>query len=204
MTALPLSVSGGGRVRRRDIDAARLNTTHRRRRDPAIGRSLPAARKRRWGTSIDGDDAEITDHALHLAALRGGIDHAGRSTAIAERGHGDVLAQRQVGQDALVLPFVGKQGDFRGDRIAWVAQRDRLSVLLKRAAVGAQIAAEDAGDLVLASAEQAGQRDDLAPAHVKRDAAHAVPKAEIVGCERGLGRRPRRRRIAGLRRSWRL
>ena len=60
---------------------------------------------------------KVRPHPSVAAALVGLPDRSGKAGAIAERGDGDVLAQRQVGQDSLVLAILGQQADAGGDRV---------------------------------------------------------------------------------------
>ena len=136
-------------------------------------------------------------HSLRRRALLGAASTMpSEAGAVAERGDGDVLAQRQVGQDALVLAVFGEQADAGGDRVVRAAQRRAtLSPTLDDAGVGAQVAADQPGDLVLPGAEQAGQRQRPRRAGRRnRRRARALPQPRPVDAR--SARRPALRSLA--------
>ena len=74
----------------------------------------------------------------------------------------DVLAHRQLVDEALGAAVLGTEGDAAGRRRARAAHRHRLAVDVEPPRVGLVGAEEEPRDLGAARAEQAGEADDLA------------------------------------------
>ena len=180
------AVDLGPRARRRRRASARSGRRRRRRPDasaraapsagcrPTASASAPRPRRRRRRTR--------PSPARRRAAPPRRSTSAERPAPVAERGHRDVLAQRQVRQDALGLALLGEErrSPPRPRRAARRARSGRPS-RTHAARLGAQVAAEHARDLVLPGAEEPGQRQrSRRAATLERHAAHARCRAEAL------------------------
>ena len=120
----------------------------------------------------------------------------------------DVLADREVGDDALGVPVLRRERDAVADRVPRGGDPRRLAVDLDLAGVGPVGAVEQPDQLGPPGAEQPGDPDDLAvedvevgrlqhaaPAHARSRAAPASPERSMSRARRAP-RSPRARRVA--------
>ena len=123
---------------------------------------------------VERGDVAVGD--LLLLAPRQGL----RPAAPRLQREDDVLAHRQVVDDAVVLAVLGAEAEAAGDRGARRGDRSGFAVDPHLAAVGLLDAEQELGGLGAARAEQAGHAHHLALADVEVEGRDAAAFAEVA------------------------
>ena len=124
-------------------------------------------------------DREALDEPVDDLALALLVDHA-RLDEARQDGEREILAHRHVRHDAVGLAVLAAIAQPAGNSVRRLLQRDRLAVEPDRPGVGGIGAEDRARGLRAAGAEQAGEADDLALAHLDPRVAHAPADLEAL------------------------
>ncbi len=140
------------------------------------------------GFARGGADAQILDDGLGALGLLGMVDDA-MARDRAEKAQAEILAQRQIEEDAFGVAVVGDEADAGVAECAGPLARDRHVLDADLAAVAAIDAGRGADELALALALDTGQADDLAGMDDEIDLVEAAAAQSVDGKDRRANRR---------------